>query len=493
MTLWRERGEEFTFLASAVLLTAGVVAWVAGAETTAEAVWWVATGLGLILSTVWLVHELRAGHFGVDVVAWLALAGTLLVDESLAGAIITLMLTTGRVLEARAQARAQRELTLLVARAPRTARRIDGDEYTVVPVDDVRPGDRLLVASGEVVPVDGRVLGAGSFDESSLTGEADPVERAAGEEIRSGVINAGVPVQMLATTLASQSTYSQIVRLVEEAQAASSPFVRTADRFAAVFVPVTLVLSGVGVVDLRRPGARGGGPRGGNALSAAPGCADRDHVRALSGGQGRRSGEGRRGARAARRGEGAPLRQDGNADSRTPRGDHGDRRGRRCAPIAAARGEPGPGVAARPRRRHRDARRRTSVATAPTHRRAGGARIRIGRPGGRARRPGRPARLGVSGRGSRLASSGGEEGQPGGSADGVRRRRRSAELCRAAERPPATGRASDDSRASICGAAARGTRDRRPRRRSRVDRPPRGCRRRACRDRSAGEGRGRRR
>lgn len=244
MKLWKERGEEITFLASAVLLASGVVAWVAGAESTAEAVWWVATGLGLVLSTVWLVHELREGHLGVDVVAWLALAGTLLVDESLAGAIITLMLTTGRVLEARAQARAHRELTLLVARAPRTARRIDGDEYTVVPVDEVRPGDRLLVASGEVVPVDGRVLAPGSFDESSLTGEADPVERVSGEEIRSGVINAGVPVEMLATTPAAQSTYSQIVRMVEEAQAASSPFVRTADRFAAVFVPVTLVLSG---------------------------------------------------------------------------------------------------------------------------------------------------------------------------------------------------------------------------------------------------------
>ncbi len=221
------------------------MAWLVGADLAAQVLWWVATVFGLVLSTVWLGQELRGGRLGVDVVAWLALLGTLLIDEPLAGAIITLMLTTGRVLEARAQARAQRELTLLVARAPRSARRLAADEITVIPIGEVLRGDRLLVASGEVVPVDGRLLSGGTFDESSLTGEADPVERESGEEIRSGVINAGSPVEMLATTLAAESTYSQIVRLVEEAQASSAPFVRTADRFAAIFVPFTLLLAGV--------------------------------------------------------------------------------------------------------------------------------------------------------------------------------------------------------------------------------------------------------
>ena len=74
----------------------------------AEDVWWLATALGLGLSSVLLVREIRAGNVGVDVVAWLALLGTLLVNEPLAGAIITLMLTTGRLLEARAQSRAER-------------------------------------------------------------------------------------------------------------------------------------------------------------------------------------------------------------------------------------------------------------------------------------------------------------------------------------------------------------------------------------------------
>jgi heavy metal translocating P-type ATPase len=242
---WSGRLEQVTFVVSALLLAGGAMAWLVGADPAAQVLWWVATAFGLVLSTVWLVQELRGGHLGVDVVAWLALLGTMLVDEPLAGAIITLMLTTGRVLEARAQARAQRELTLLVARAPRTARRLTQDEINVIPIEQVLRGDRLLVASGEVVPVDGRLLIRGTFDESSLTGEADPVERESGEEIRSGVLNAGAAVEMIATTLAAESTYSQIVRLVEEAQASSAPFVRTADRFAAIFVPFTLLLAGV--------------------------------------------------------------------------------------------------------------------------------------------------------------------------------------------------------------------------------------------------------
>ena len=120
---WSGRVEHVAFVVSAVFWSWVSFAWVVGCRAAAEAVWWLATAFGLALSTGWLVQELRGGHLTVDVVAWLALLGTLLVDEALAGAIITLMLTTGRVLEARAQARAQRELTLLVARAPRTARR----------------------------------------------------------------------------------------------------------------------------------------------------------------------------------------------------------------------------------------------------------------------------------------------------------------------------------------------------------------------------------
>jgi len=86
------------------------------------------------------------------------LAGALVVNEPFAGAMITVMLASGQLLEARAAARARRELSLLVQRAPRSARRRDGGGVVEVPVDDVLIGDRLLVGTGEIVPVDGRLL-----------------------------------------------------------------------------------------------------------------------------------------------------------------------------------------------------------------------------------------------------------------------------------------------------------------------------------------------
>jgi heavy metal translocating P-type ATPase len=171
--------------------------------------------------------------------------GALLVGEAFAGAVIAVMLASGVVLEARAAARARRELSLLVSRAPRVARLHSPDGVVEIPVGDVAPGDRLLVGSGEIVPVDGRLLGSATFDESALTGESRPAERRQGDDVRSGVVNAAGPVDLMATATAEASTYAGVVRLVEQAQAASAPFVRTADRFATAFVPLTLALAGV--------------------------------------------------------------------------------------------------------------------------------------------------------------------------------------------------------------------------------------------------------
>ncbi len=92
--------------------------------------------------------SIRRGRLSVDVIAVLALAGALVVNEPFAGAMITVMLASGQLLEARAAARARRELSLLVERAPRTARRRVDRGVVEIPVDDVAVGDRLLVGTG---------------------------------------------------------------------------------------------------------------------------------------------------------------------------------------------------------------------------------------------------------------------------------------------------------------------------------------------------------
>jgi heavy metal translocating P-type ATPase len=239
----RPRRATALFAACTGLLLAGVAASRWDAAGVATILWLAGTLAGLGYSTSTLVVAIRRHQPSVDVIAWLALAGAPLVGEPFAGAMIAVMLASGVLLDERAAARARRELSLLVARTPRTARRYAARGLVEVPVAEVARGDRLLVGSGEIVPVDGRLLGPAVLDESALTGEPLPVERAAGQDVRSGVVNAGGPVDLLATALAEQSTYAGVVRLVEQAQADSAPFVRAADRVAAGFVPLTLLLA----------------------------------------------------------------------------------------------------------------------------------------------------------------------------------------------------------------------------------------------------------
>lgn len=227
-------------------LAAGVVLRLSGLAAPSDAVWLAVTAVAAVASAVWVVRTLRERRPGVDVIALLALVGSALVGELLAGAIIAVMLTGGRMLEDRAGRRARRDLSALLARAPRTAHRIDGGgEVATVPVDEVRPGDLLLVRPGEILPVDGRVTdGTAVVDESAVTGEPLPVERAADQDVRGGTVNAGGPFRMRATTDSRASAFAAIVRLAREAEAHTAPFVRMADRYAVVFLPVTLLLTG---------------------------------------------------------------------------------------------------------------------------------------------------------------------------------------------------------------------------------------------------------
>jgi heavy metal translocating P-type ATPase len=227
-----------------LLLGAALAA--AGNARAAELLLGAVTVVGLAMAVWWGVAGLRRHRPGADIVAVLALASTLLTGELLAGAIVAVMLATGRVLEAWAEGRSKHALTALVGRVPRTASVVapDGTVRTVG-LAELGRGDQVLVRSGEVVPVDGTLLTPAVLDESALTGEAMPVDRAEGHAVRSGVVVSGQPVRLRATTTAQDSTYAGVVRLVEQAQAAGAPAVRVADRVAAWFVPLTVAVAGL--------------------------------------------------------------------------------------------------------------------------------------------------------------------------------------------------------------------------------------------------------
>lgn len=199
-------------------------------------------GAGLAIKMVWT--SIRAREMGSDILALISIVATGLIAEWIAASIIAVMLATGQALESWAAGRARSQLEALVQRSPRRIQLVsDSGEISDHDIQDVKIGDRFLVRTGEVVPVDGTLLAAASFDESALTGEPLPKERVQGEEVPSGVVNAGEPVQLIATTTAESSTYSALVRLVENAKAHAAPGVRLANRYALWFVPLSLGIS----------------------------------------------------------------------------------------------------------------------------------------------------------------------------------------------------------------------------------------------------------
>ncbi|MGW0771185.1 heavy metal translocating P-type ATPase [Streptomyces sp. NPDC002676] len=240
------RLEPVLLAVTASALTAGGIAWLVGEVGLADLFWGLGTLSAIVPAVGWVLTALRRAHAGVDLIAVLALGGTLAVREYLAGALIALMLATGRTLEAAAQRRASRDLRALLEHAPHLARRHTDAGVTTVPLAEVAVGDLLVVGPGEVVPVDGHVESpAAVLDESVLTGEPLQIERARDEMVRSGVVNAGGAFELRATATAQDSTYAGIVRLAQQAGAESAPVVRLADRYAAWFLPLSLAVAGL--------------------------------------------------------------------------------------------------------------------------------------------------------------------------------------------------------------------------------------------------------
>lgn len=222
----------------------GASLWLAGLPLAATWLWAATTAAVLAPLTLETLAALRRGEFGVDLIALAAMAAALVLRENLAGAVIALMMAGGQALETLANRRARRDLARLVGRAPAFTQRWDGNGFSSVPIAELRPGDRLLIRSGDVLPVDGVISSPALLDESALTGEAMPVDRPAGERVRSGTVNVGGAFEMRAAATAEDSTYARVVRLVAAAQRAKAPLVRLADRYARAFLPLTAVVAG---------------------------------------------------------------------------------------------------------------------------------------------------------------------------------------------------------------------------------------------------------
>jgi heavy metal translocating P-type ATPase len=226
-------------------LILGLLVHFLGHAAVARMIWAVVTIPVLVALLVQIVRSLFRGELGLDIVAVLSMTAALAFGETLAAVIVALMYTGGSFLESFAEGRARREMHALLSRVPRTATRYIDGGLKDVSVDDVLPGDLLLIRQGDVVPVDGTVASPHAvLNMAALTGESLPVSVSKDDSVLSGATNSGDAFDLVATHEARDSTYAGIVRLVENAQASKAPMSRLADRWSMGFLLLTLVIAG---------------------------------------------------------------------------------------------------------------------------------------------------------------------------------------------------------------------------------------------------------
>ena len=201
-------------------------------------------GIGLTWTLVKeMLDTLKQGNWGVDLLAIIAVISTIIVGDYWATWMILIMLTGGETLEAYATGQADKDLRSLIQNSPQVAHQLVAGKLHEVSVEELTPGDVVLIRPGDLVPVDGVIIkGASDFDQSSLTGESLPSNHGVGDTLMSGSINGETAVEMKVTKHAQDSEYQSIVRLVKSAEAQPANFVKLADRYAVPFTIISLII-----------------------------------------------------------------------------------------------------------------------------------------------------------------------------------------------------------------------------------------------------------
>jgi heavy metal translocating P-type ATPase len=243
VTRFLKEYRQFSFASIAVIVGLGLD--LANLDTAAHYVLAITAGIIAIPLATDMVKTLRSGRFGIDVLALTAIVTSIALGEYWAAIIIVLMLTGGESLEDYAEKRATRELTSLISNRPKKAHLLKGRKTTDIRVSEIKVGDKLTILPGEVIPVDATIIeGTTSLNEASITGESVPVTKSKGDTILSGSINIDGALTVRALHTAADSQYEQIIKLVRNATASQSPFVRLADRYSVPFTAISFMIAG---------------------------------------------------------------------------------------------------------------------------------------------------------------------------------------------------------------------------------------------------------
>ena len=204
----------------------------------------IAGGLPLLYE---LLRQIWKLQFGADFLAGLSIVTAILMGELLVATIIILMLSGGQTLEEYATRRASSVLNALARRMPSIAHRLDGNNAVSIPASEIRIGDRLIVFPHEICPVDGTVeSGAGTMDESFLTGEPFRIRKTSGSQVISGAFNEDAALTIIADKLAVDSRYARIMQVMQKAEENPPAIRRLADRLGGFYTPIAVAIAVAG-------------------------------------------------------------------------------------------------------------------------------------------------------------------------------------------------------------------------------------------------------
>jgi len=229
------------------LIIGSIFQWLTNAPDLAHLVWLVVVvtgGTPIIWGTIkGMIHK----KFAADIIAMLAILASIITNNPFPGVIIVLMQSGGKALEDYAFYHAQDSLEELLKRSPRVAIRKNDGIQSEIDIKDVKPGDLLVVRTGELIPVDGISKNdLIEIDESAVTGEPLSKIKMIHDIVMSGTVNVGSTFEMEAQKTSGESQYAKIIQIVREAQLEKAPIQRLADKFAVWFTPIVIVVSILG-------------------------------------------------------------------------------------------------------------------------------------------------------------------------------------------------------------------------------------------------------
>lgn len=227
-------------IASFIFIELDIVSWIDPAWITL-----VISGLPLLYSAIKKLIKNKGLHkISSALLISIAMVAAILIDDLFAAAEVAFIMAVGELLEEVTTKKAKKGLRNLINLAPTQGRKIMGEQEIMLPCEEIAPGDILRILPGEAIPVDGVVIhGETSIDQSIMTGESVPADKAIGDKVFAGTINCYGAIDIEASNAGENSSLQRLIRLVKDAENKKAPTERITDRWASILVPIALLVA----------------------------------------------------------------------------------------------------------------------------------------------------------------------------------------------------------------------------------------------------------